>query len=200
MGRDSKPCFPGHPTQGLVSPPRGNYQVRGPFSPSGGSRCRKKNAQGVLVNVCAKGAETVHPDLPTHHSTPPPRSSAMNWTGPGPVAHTGQGPGMSWDPARVDGMGVGCRASAPLQLHAGGLSLATEIPPWPRYSGDRLPDLQGGLELQRQSLSPGQCQAGPKKCPKWACIRGLISEKAGLDQSLGHEGGRGKSKDLVGEA
>lgn len=35
---------------------------------------------------------------------------------------------------------------------------------------------------------------------EWALIGELISEMEGLDQSLGHEGGRGKSEDLVGEA
>lgn len=49
---------------------------------------------------------------------------------PGPVAHTGQGPGMSWDPARAGGVGVGCRASAPLQLQARGPGFATQMPPY----------------------------------------------------------------------
>lgn len=167
--------LPWPPNTGVSRSPRGNYQVRGPFSPSGASRCRK-NAGGVLVKVRATGAEKGHPNLPTHASAPP-RSLAVNWTGPDPVVHTGQGPGMPWDPARVDGMGVGCKTSAPLQLHARGPSLATELPPWPRYSGDRLPDLEGGLELQRRSLSPGPCQAGPKKCPEWALIRGGSSQR-----------------------
>lgn len=113
---------------GVSESPRGNYRVRGPYSSSGDSRYIRKNAEGVSWSRYVQQEQRkATPTYPPTTMLLLSCSLAANWTGPDPVGNTGQGPGMSWDPARVDGMGVGRRASAPLQLQARGPSLTRDI-------------------------------------------------------------------------
>lgn len=54
--------------------------------------------------------------------------------------------------------------------------------------------------LQGRSLRVGSGQQVQGRVLSETLTRGLMPEKARLDQLHGHEGGRGKSKDLVGAA
>lgn len=141
---------------GVSESPRGNYRVRGPYSPSGDSRYRRKNAEGVSCQgTCNKSRE--RPPQPTH----PCSSSPAGWlpTGPGQTQLPTLARGLECPGTQPGLMGwEWVTEPVPLSSYKLGTQAWPEIPPCPRYSGDRLPDLKGGLGLQRRSFTPGHAR------------------------------------------
>lgn len=73
----------------------------------------------------------------------------------------------------------------------GALVCHTDVSLWARYPGDRLPDLEGELELQERSLRQGPPHAGPQECPEWARIRGVIQRRQDEPSPRGKREGEG---------
>lgn len=89
------------------------------------------------------------PPPPTYPTAPPP-----------PVAHTGQGPRMSWDPARAGGVEVGCGATALSSYSPGAQSLPHR---WSSGQGTLGTDFLTWKENQAFKGEEASAQAGPGK-------------------------------------
>lgn len=52
-------------------------------------------------------------------------------------------------------------------------------------------DLEGELELQERSLRQGPTHAGPRKCPEWVPVRGVIQRRQDESSPRGKREGEG---------